>query len=79
MCQLRRDGAVRCKRIRHVGGGRGKACERPRSTNSENRDRVTIFRMPTVRTEQPRSECNSKEQGHQGNYFTDSPKLAPAC
>jgi len=33
--------------------------------------------MPTVPTEQPRRECNTREQGHQGNYFTDSPRLRP--
>jgi len=35
--------------------------------------------MPTVSTEQLRSACNTGEQGHQGNYFTDSPKLATVC
>jgi len=34
------------------------------------------FATPTVPTEQLRRECNTREQGHQGNYFTDSPKLA---
>jgi len=43
----------------------------------EDRDGVTIFRMPTVPTEQLRRECNTREQGHQGNYFTDSPRLRP--
>ena len=33
--------------------------------------------MPTVPTEQLRRECNTREQGHQGNYFTDSPRLRP--
>ena len=51
----------------------------PRSTNADNRDRVTIFRMPTVPTEQLRRGCNTREQGHQGNYFTEGPKLATAC
>jgi len=32
-----------------------------------------FFRKPTVPTEQLRRECNTREQGHQGNYFTDSP------
>jgi len=32
--------------------------------------------MPTVPTEYLMREYNSREQGHQGNYFTDSPKLA---
>jgi len=45
----------------------------------EDRDEVTIFRTPTVPTEQLRGECNTKEPGHQGNYFTDSPKLATVC
>jgi len=49
---------------------------KPRSTNAEDRNRVTTFRMPTVPTEQLRRECNTREQGHQGNYFTDSPRLA---
>jgi len=49
--------------------------------NTEDGDEVTIFRKPTVptRTEQLRRESNTKEQGHQGNYFTDSPKLATVC
>jgi len=34
------------------------------------------FRTPTLPTEHLRRECNTREQGHQGNYFTDSPKLA---
>jgi len=63
-----------------VGSGRGKACQTPRSTKREDGDEVTIFRMPTtVRTEQLRRECNTRDQGHQGNYFTDSPKLATPC
>ena len=70
--------AVRCKRIQPVGRGRGKARQRPRSANTEDRSRVTIFRMLTVPTEQLRRECNTREQGHQGNYFTDSPRLATA-
>ena len=37
------------------------------------------FSKPTVPTEQLRRECNTREQGHQGNYFTDSPRLATAC
>ena len=78
-CQLGRGVAVRCKRIRRVGSGRGKARQRPRSANAEDRNRVTIFRTPTVPTEQLRRECNTREQGHQGNYFTDSPRLATAC
>jgi len=39
--------------------------------------RVTIFRLPTVPTEQLRRECNTREQGHQGSYFTDSQRLRP--
>ena len=38
-----------------------------------------IFRKPTVLTEHLRRECNTGEQGHQGNYLTDSPKLATVC
>jgi len=69
------DVAVRCQR-REPGGGERKARQRPRSTNTEDGDRVTIFRMPTVPIELLERECNTREQGHQGNYFTDSPKLA---
>jgi len=61
-----------------VGSGSGKARQRPRSTNAEDRNRVTIFRTPTEPTEQLRRECNTREQGHQGNYFSDSPRLATA-
>jgi len=45
----------------------------------EDGDRVTIFAMPTVPTEQLRRECHTGEQGHQRNYFTKSVKLATAC
>jgi len=69
------DEVVRYQRT-EPGGGEGKAGQRPRSTNTEDGDRVTIFRMPTGPTERLRRECNTREQGHQGNYFTDSPKLA---
>ena len=69
------DVAVRYQRTEQ-GGGEGKARQRPRSTKTEDRDRVTIFRMPTEPTERLRRECNTREQGHRGNYFTDSPKLA---
>jgi len=44
--------------------------------NTEEGDGVTVFRMPTVTILQLRRECNTREQGHQGNNFTDSPKLA---
>jgi len=71
--------AVRCKRIQLVGSGRGRARQRPRSTNTEDGDGVTVFRKPTVPILQLRRECNTREQGHQGNYFTDSPKLATVC
>jgi len=60
-----------------VGSGRGKARQTPRSTNTEDHDEVTIFRKPTVPTEQLRRESNTREQGHQGYYFTDNPKLRP--
>jgi len=62
-----------------VGSGRGKARQKPRSTNTEDGEEVTIFHMPTAPREQLRRECNTREQGHQGNYFTDSPKLATMC
>ena len=52
---------------------------KPRSTNGEDRNRVRVFRTPTVPTEQLRRECNTREQGHQGNYFTDRPRLPTAC
>ena len=35
--------------------------------------------MPTVPTEQLRRECNPREEGYQGNYFTDRVKLATVC
>ena len=76
-CQLRRDVAVRCKRIKRVGSGRAKARQRPRSTNWGDRNSVRTFQIPTVPTEQPRRECTTREQGHQGNYLTDSPRLRP--
>jgi len=57
-----------------VGGGR--LAKQPRSTNTEDGAGVTVFRMPTVPILQLRRECNTREQGHQGNYYTDSPKLA---
>ena len=44
-----------------------KARQNPRSTNLEDRDRVRIFRMPTVLTKPLRRESNTREQGHQGN------------
>jgi len=62
-----------------MGSGRGKARQKPRSTNTGDGDRVTTFRMPTVPTEQLRRECNTREQGHQGNYLADSPKLVTVC
>jgi len=34
---------VLCRQIQHVGSGRWKARQRPRSTNRESRVRVTIF------------------------------------
>jgi len=78
MCQL--------KRVEQYGASgsdtwecsRGKARQTPRSTNAEDRNRVTIFRTPTVPTEQLRRECNTREQGHRGNCFTDSPRLVTA-
>jgi len=38
---------------------------------------LTIFRKPTVPTAYRRRECNTREQGHQGYYFTDNSKLRP--
>jgi len=43
--------------------------------NTEDGDEVTISWTPIVPTEQLRTECDTREQGHKGNYFTDSPKL----
>jgi len=57
-----------------VGSRSGKACQEPRSTNTKDCEKVMIFRMPTVRNEQLPSECDTREQGHQGNYFGDRPK-----
>ena len=59
-----------------MGRGREKAHQKPRSTNTEDQDEVTIFRMPIVLTEQLRRECNTRGQGHQGNYLTDSQNVA---
>jgi len=50
-----------------------------RSTNTDDGDRVIVFCMPTVLNLQLRRECNTRDQGDQGNYFTDSPKLATVC
>jgi len=72
------DVVVRYQRT-EPGGGARKAGQRPRSTNTEDGDLVTIFRTATVPTERLRRECNTREHGHQGNYFTDSPKLATVC
>ena len=47
--------------------------------NREDGDGVTVFRKPTVPILQLRRECNTSQQGHQGNYFTDSLKLATVC
>jgi len=71
--------AVWSKGIFTVGSWRGKARQKPRSTNTEDRDEFTIFRMTTVPTQQLNRECNTTEQGHQVNYFTNSPKLATMC
>ena len=60
-----------------AGGGR--LAKQPRSTNTEDGDGFTVFRMPTVPILQLRRECNTRDQGHQGNYFTDSPQLATVC
>jgi len=85
-CQL--DGSnVPAKRVQHYGArgsdareaGGGRLAKQPRSTNTEDGDGVTVFRMATVPILQLRRECNTREQGHQGNYFTDSPKLATVC
>jgi len=82
-CQL--DGSkVPAKRVKQYGAsgsdaweaGEGRLAKQPRSTNTEDGDGVTVLRTPTVPTLHLRRECNTREQGHQGNYFTDSPKLA---
>jgi len=75
-CQLKKDVAVRCNAW-EAGGGR--LAKQPRSTNTEDGGGVTIFRTPTVPILHLRRECNTREQGQQGNYFTDSPKLATVC
>jgi len=59
-----------------VGSRRRKVHQKLRSMNAEDGDEVTIFRRMTVPTEQPRREYNTREQGHKGNYFTHSRKLA---
>ena len=76
-CQLEYSSTVQADLT--VGSGRGKAGQKPRSTNTEDRDEVTIFRMTSLLTEQLRRECNTREQGHQGNYLTDSLKPATVC
>ena len=38
-----------------------------------------IFATPTVPTKHLMRECNTREQGHQGNYCTDSLKLVTMC
>jgi len=59
--------------------GQGGLAKQLRSKNMEDRARVRVFRMPTVRILQLRSESNTREEGHLGTYLTDSPKLAPVC
>ena len=56
--------------------GRRKASQKPRRMNREEGDVVTIFRKPTLQTEQLNRECNTREQEHQVNYLTNSSKLA---
>jgi len=75
-CQLGRSSTVQADLT--VGCRRAKGRQKPRSASAEDGEKVTIFRMPTVPTEQLRRECNTREQGHQGNYFTDSQRLASA-
>jgi len=85
-CQL--DGSqVPAKWVKQYGAsgsdaweaGGGRLAKQPRSTNTEDGDGVTVCRMATVPILQLRRECNTREQGNQGNYFTDSPKLATVC
>ena len=78
-CQLRRDAAVRCKRIQRVGSGRRKGRQTTERYEHGGRRRGHSSPLPTVPILQLRRECNTREQGHQGNYFTDSPKLATVC
>ena len=54
--------------------GGGGLAKQPRSTNTEDGDGVTVFRIRAVPILQLRRECNTREQRHKGNYFTDSPK-----
>jgi len=63
----------------NMGSGRRKTCQKPSSTNSEYCDRVTICPTLTVPTDQLRREFNTREQGPQGNYFTDRPNLGTLC
>jgi len=85
-CQL--DGStVPEERVKHNGAsgsdpweaGGGRLAKQQRSTNTEDGDGVTVFRKPTVPILELRRECNTREQGHQGNYFTSSRKLATVC
>jgi len=85
-CQLE-GSRVPAKRVQQYGArgsdaweaGGGRLAQQPRSTNTEDGDGVTVFRMPTVPILHLRRECNTRDQGHQGNYFTDRPKLATLC
>jgi len=70
---MKQYGANRSDAWEAGGGGLAKQA---RSANTEDGDGLTVFRMPTVLIVQLRRECNTREQGHQGNYFTDSLKLA---
>jgi len=75
-CQPGKNVAVQCKQIYVWEVGRGRLAKQLGSANREDGDQVTIFRMPTIVTRQLRGEYNTREQGHQSNYFTDSSKLA---
>ena len=49
----------------------------PRSVNATDLNRITIFRKADHTDTTQGRECNTREQSHRGNYFTDSPRLPP--
>ena len=69
-----REGSSVTKKCEYGGQRRGHDF-----SNADRTDRATQERVQYQRAGLPgqlRRECNTREQGHQGNYFTDSPKLA---
>jgi len=73
-CQLGCSSTVQADLTR----GKQKEEGSPETKKYEHRGRIGGHDSPkpTVPTEQLRRECNTREKGHQGNYFTNSAKLA---